>query len=375
MTKRIPIIDCTDLYHPHQDPGDNFDIISPFALPEIDLKAVILDVTDEFRNTPKEKHIQHHGPREPGIIPMAQLNYIFDRTVPYGLSAFHKLKSPNDTLKDAPFFQQDGINLMIETLRESAEPVTIMVFCSCRTLAAAINREPELFAKKTKRLILSIGTTSGEIFDVNWHAKKRLPLAEGSMGYLEWNVALDPHAYARVLRSGLPMSLYPCASDQGPFALHRHTSFYKLNSMAFVHKIAPRLQRYLSYVFKREVGNDFIRAMERDLTKAELDELATNDYKHIWETAPWIEASGRVLARRANGTHHIIPKSDIKTSDFILPNDQHPCKIKVHDDGRFDFQLTDKPSLVSIYDRGDDLEYHESAMGEALGNLYATYAK
>ena len=143
--------------------------------------------------------------------------------------------------------------------------------------------------------------------------------------------------------------------------------------MAFARNIEPRLQRYLSYVFKREVGNDFIRAMERILTKEELDELATTDYKHIWETAPWIEASGRVLARRANGTHHIIPKSDIKTSDFILPNNQHPCEINVHDDGRFDFKLTKEPSHVSIYDRGDDLEYHELAMGEALGNLYATY--
>ena len=145
--------------------------------------------------------------------------------------------------------------------------------------------------------------------------------------------------------------------------------------MAFVHKIAPRLQRYLSYVFKREVGNDFIRAMERDLTKTELEELATTDYKHIWETAPWIEASGRVLVRRANGTHHIIPKSEIKVDDFILPNDQHPCEIEVHDDGRFDFKLTKGPSKISIYDRGDDLEYHELAMGEALGNLYSSYLK
>ncbi len=27
--RRIPVIDCTDLYHPHQDVGDNFDILLP----------------------------------------------------------------------------------------------------------------------------------------------------------------------------------------------------------------------------------------------------------------------------------------------------------------------------------------------------------
>ena len=45
----IPVIDSTDLYHPPQDPGDNVDLIMPFALPEIDLRAVILDATEEFR--------------------------------------------------------------------------------------------------------------------------------------------------------------------------------------------------------------------------------------------------------------------------------------------------------------------------------------
>jgi hypothetical protein len=31
--KPRPIIDCTDLYHPPQDPGDNFDIVAAYCLP------------------------------------------------------------------------------------------------------------------------------------------------------------------------------------------------------------------------------------------------------------------------------------------------------------------------------------------------------
>jgi hypothetical protein len=45
----IPVIGVTDLYHPHQDAGDNFDLITPFALPEVDLRAVVLDCTEAFR--------------------------------------------------------------------------------------------------------------------------------------------------------------------------------------------------------------------------------------------------------------------------------------------------------------------------------------
>ena len=29
--KKIPIIDITDLYHPYQDPGDNFDLMMAYA--------------------------------------------------------------------------------------------------------------------------------------------------------------------------------------------------------------------------------------------------------------------------------------------------------------------------------------------------------
>lgn len=47
--KRIPTVDVTDLYHPHQDCGDNFDSISAYGLPEIDLQAIILDCTERFR--------------------------------------------------------------------------------------------------------------------------------------------------------------------------------------------------------------------------------------------------------------------------------------------------------------------------------------
>jgi len=53
---------------------------------------------------------------------------------------------------------------------------------------------------------------------------------------------------------------------------------------------------------------------------------------------------------------------DVKPGDIILKNDQTPCRIKVRDDGRFDFELTTGKTGVTIYDRGDDLEENERAM-------------
>ena len=49
QNKKIPVVVITDLYHPYQDPGDNMDLIMGFGLPDVELKAVLLDITDAFR--------------------------------------------------------------------------------------------------------------------------------------------------------------------------------------------------------------------------------------------------------------------------------------------------------------------------------------
>ena len=78
---KTPLIDVTDLYHPHQDFGDNFDLLLPYALAdEIDLRAVVLDCTQRFREAradhPNPDYRDFHGPRDPGFVPVLQLNYL-----------------------------------------------------------------------------------------------------------------------------------------------------------------------------------------------------------------------------------------------------------------------------------------------------------
>ena len=40
----VPIIYTTDLYHPHDDPDDHFDLATLFALPEFDIRAIVIDM-------------------------------------------------------------------------------------------------------------------------------------------------------------------------------------------------------------------------------------------------------------------------------------------------------------------------------------------
>jgi hypothetical protein len=376
--RKLPIIDCTDLYHPHQDPGDNFDLVAAYALPEIDLRAVVLDATEHFRWPAAEREKggfpagDIYGPREPGIIPVAQLNYLFDRNVPFGISPFHPMKSPEDRMEDAPAFQQSAIELVLRTLREAEARVDILIFCSCRTIAAAFNRDPELFRRKVGRIHLSAGTSSGERFDVDWNRCERLPLQPGSAGYLEWNVQLDPHAFVRLLASDLELAIYPCASDRGPFALDTHNTYYCCKNLSFVRRMDARLAAYLAYAFHRKTRNDFLRAVDEPVPEAEL--AAFDGMAHrVWETAVWQCAAGRRLVERPGVGFRLVRPEAVTADDRVLPSGLAGCEIEVEPTGRFTFRETGAATGRHIYRRGDPAE-NERAMAEAMGALYTSFA-
>jgi len=352
---RVPVIDVTDLYHPHQDIGDNVDLIAAYALPEVDLKAVILDATAKFRRavatSASGKVVDKDGPRDPGVIPVMQLNYLFDRNVPYGIGPFEPLRSPNDKLLDAPEFQQSGVRLLLDVLGNSREKVDIVSFGSARPLAAAFNREPRLLRAKIARIHLCAGSTTPR--------------------YLEWNVELDPHAMVCLLRSDLQVAIYPCASDKGPFGMDSHNCYWKLPDLAFVKRMDPRLQRYLCYAFKRSMRPDFLEILDHDWPADAIDRIAARAH-HVWETAVWIRVANRRLVHRPGLGYRILPAGEVRSGDRVLPNELKPCRISVRDNGLFTWEWSKGPSNFEIYDRGD-FEENARALREALPALYESF--
>jgi hypothetical protein len=360
----IPVIDVTDTYHPFQDRGDNFDLIMAYGLPEVDLKAIVLDVTDAFRKPVADHPILYrdpHGPREAGIIPVLQLNYIFDRNVRFGMGPFSPMKSPGDGMREVANFQQQGVELILEVLRESDEPVHIVSFGSARPVAVAFNREPALFHSQVKRIHLSAGTASKGYELGNSRSHNEIPGGE-------WNVALDPIAFSRLMQSDLPIAIYPCATKDGAYELGNYNTYWKLPNLHFVRQMQPKLQRYLDFALARLTRVDFLRAMDGP-RQSDFDDKIYDEAHHVWETAIWTQVSERVLVRRANGRCQLLPKSDVLPTDTVIPQGLKPCKITVRDDGRFDFELTDQPTNFAIYERADP-QAIESALQEALPDLY-----
>lgn len=363
--RRIPVIDITDLYLPPQDAGDNFDLITPYALPEIDLRAVILDATETFRQPHallhREWYEDHKGPRDPGFIAVTQLNYIFGRRIPCASSPFSLMRSPQDQMRDVPAFQQQGIELILETLRQSEEKVSIMTQGSLRTLAAAYNRDPDLLRAKIERVHISAGASSPT--------------------YLEWNVNLDPHAFVCLLRSDLPIALYPCATEDGPFAYGPHNTFWSLPDLRFIAAMHPSLQRYLGFAFGALARMDYLRVLDSDLPAELMEQMyavstdvfaSTLRIHHVWETPLWANITQRCLVRRQDGLHRLLPIEEVQPDDIVLPNELRPCTIDVCDDGMFTFTLTNEPTNFAIYDRGDPLA-NERAWRDALPALYQSF--
>jgi len=353
--KKVPVIDVTDLYHFHQDKGDNIDLIAPYAMEEIDLRAVILDVTEHFRQ--KEswdvtgQFFDPCGPRDPGIIPVNQLNYIFDETVPCAPSPFHPMAHPADKLLDAPRYQQQGIALLLQTLRESDEPVDILVFGSLRAVAAAYNRVPALLREKVRRIHISAGASSPK--------------------FMEWNINLDPQAAVCLLRSGLPIDLYPCAGMTGPFDLARHNTYWRLDAMSFMQNMAPKLKSYLQYALAKSQRADFLRAMDEEADDSILAPFYTQNH-NVWETAVWLEVSGRRLVQRASGAYRIVKPEEFATSDREIRSGLLPCALSVCDDGSFSFILTAAEGNCRIFTRENPAEYQQ-ALNEAFPVWYQSF--
>ncbi|BDI32534.1 hypothetical protein CCAX7_45850 [Capsulimonas corticalis] len=348
----VPIIDVTDLYHPHQDIGDTVDLIAAYALPQIDLKAVILDCTEAFRR-PRSMQAgfeDENGPRDPGVIPVEQLNYIFDRDVPYGVGPFSKMRSPDDPMLSLPRFQQRGIELILRTLRDASEPVEILSFGSARAIAAAYNREPKLFHEKVKVIRLSAGSASPDL--------------------LEWNALLDPQAIVRLLQSSLPIAIYPCAGSCSPFDDEPHNTYYKLPHR-LGRGMAPKLRRYLEYAYTRSTRSDFLRAMDEDFPVG--DEAHYDWEHHVWETALWLDATGSKLVERGDGSYRIVSAHDALPTDREIRQELLPCAVSVREDGGYRFTRTDQPSHFQMYFR-DDPARHQTALREALPALYNSFA-
>ncbi len=252
---RIPIIHTTDLCHPHDDPDDHYDLACLFAMPEFDIRGIVLDLGE-------------HQASRPGRPAVEQMLRITGRKVLYAVGLCRPLRSRDDTAMDEPRQFQGGIQLILALLRAAHEKVVIHTAGSCRDVAAAFNREPDLFRAKVKAVYIDAGNGPGGKQD-------------------EYNVSIGPHSYLRMLESGLPIYWCPCFGRNG------YQTFYKIDQADVVGACTQEVRNYFVYCLSKSKENPlvFLTAGPKPLPVGP---------RNMWCTAPMLHAAGRNVYQRGN---------------------------------------------------------------------------
>ncbi len=252
--EKIPILYTTDLYHPHDDPDDHFDLATLFATDELDILGIVIDRGER-------------GADRPATMAIEQMISITGREVPYALGLTRNLESPDDACRHHSTKDQAGVKLILTALRQADRPVNLFTTGSLRDVAAAYNREPELFKKKVGRFYINAGHSSGDD---------------------EWNVKLDRHAYVRMLSSDLPVYWMPCFGDDG------FSTYWQFRHGEVLESLPLTVQNFFIYALKKTPVSDIdpIQALKREIPAKTRQDIWSKK-RNMWCTAGFLHAANR----------------------------------------------------------------------------------
>ena len=225
----VPMLHVSDLFRPHNDPDDHWDLACAYALAHqgrAELQGVLIDYPHPAR---------HH---DPDVLAVAQMNYLTGKAVPAVVGSPKRLDAQQARL---PEHAADvaGIRAFRDLLRGAPRPVVIGVLGSCRDVAIAAQLEPELFAKKCAAVYLNAGSGTPD---------------QAKAARLEWNVNLDPVSYGAMFR--LPCRVYwmPCFEEVpgkgAKWQVAPYGTFYRFRQDEILPHLSDRVQNFFAYMYR-----------------------------------------------------------------------------------------------------------------------------
>ena len=345
LAMSIPLIHQTDLFRPHGDPDDHFDLATVYALStrgHVDLAGILCDYPP-----PRRKG-------DPDLAAVAMLNAITGLMTPVVVGMPQRPAGAKDTLQSAPACDLNGVRWVLNTLGNSPEPVAITIVGSAKEIAVASRREPELFAKNCRAVYLNSGSGTPD------------PVLQEKP---EFNVALDPASFASLFDLPCPLYWMPCydhlpIDKPDPRYVMRHGTFYQFPMEQLLPKLSPPLQRYFLSVLEKEEATHWAKSLRQAVDPALLARWSA-EKRNMWSTVSFFHLAGQGVRRDGS----LIPiGSDPANEVYRI----YPISAKVNERGQVSWTecaKTDGPPRFKF--EVTDLEHYASAMTTALSSWLA----
>jgi hypothetical protein len=279
------VIHMTDLYHPHNDPDDHWNVAMEFALHykgDINLAGICFDG-------------KHPDYGDPAIGAVAQMNYIVNDAVPMGIGLAEPLKDETNFRKILKQPPNGAVKLILNTLETSREPVYIHVCGSCRDIAVAGALRPDLFKRNCGGIYLNAGSSK-------------------PMTRLDWNVWLEPYAYIQIFK--IPCKIYwmPCLNVMPEFEESSDSSFFNMPQKEVLPYLSDNVKKYFLYMFDKVEKESYLEYLLKPLDKERLEHFAVQD-RQMYCPAGFFHAAGYGV----NTEGQLLPKNDPRSVFRFVP--------------------------------------------------------
>jgi hypothetical protein len=268
----LPVIHQTDLFRPHNDPDDHWDLACVYALAwtgDIELKGIVIDYPPPH----------HRG--DPDVLALAQMNYLSGLNVPFSIGSSYPTTSSRDHQAKSLSDEGPAVRMIVETLKNASSPVVIHIAGSCRDMARAGILFPELFREKCAGIYLNAGTGSRQT-------------AAGAE--LEYNVRLDPVAFKAIWEIPCPIYWLPCFEViTNQIQVSAFGSWYDFLQADILFHLSDKVQKYFAYALGKIQDPSWLDYLHRESDQEFLAKQA-QIRRNMWCTAGFFHAAGKSIA-------------------------------------------------------------------------------
>lgn len=330
----------TDLFHPHGDPDDHWDLATVYALAEqgrLDLLGVLLDYPPV------------HRAGDPGTLAIAQLGHLSGIAgVPVSIGTMQPMRHRVDAERDIDAANRSAAEWLCRTLRSCKDPVVINIVGSCTDVAIAGLMEPDLFKSKCKAVYLNAGAAY-----------------PGKEGELEYNVKLNPSSYAAIFDLPCPVYWCPCWHQTEVRQVGMHGTWYSFVQGEVFGHLSDPLCNYFLYMLSRSAEPKYLRYLMEPVDPGLMAEFGKLS-RSMWSTAGILHAAGMGIDAQGG----LLADSLVTDPVFEFM----PISITCADDGQTTWQLAGENTGRYIFGlRHPDL--YSAAMTSALCQLLTRFGR